>query len=60
MKNMNRFLIKKMPKLNIGHGKRGDAMGYAEFKNKYNGKYIDVDNQYGAQCLMGFGTEILY
>lgn len=25
-------------------------MNYKEFKNKYNGKYIDVDNQFGAQC----------
>lgn len=25
-------------------------MTYQEFKNKYNEKYIDVDNQYGAQC----------
>ena len=25
-------------------------MTYIEFRDKYNGKYIDVDNQYGAQC----------
>ena len=25
-------------------------MTYTEFKKKYNGKYIDVDNQYGPQC----------
>lgn len=25
-------------------------MTYNEFRDKYKGKYIDVDNQYGAQC----------
>lgn len=25
-------------------------MTYVEFRNKYNGKYIDYDGQYGAQC----------
>lgn len=28
-------------------------MGYAEFKKKYEGKYIDYDGQYGAQCRAG-------
>ena len=28
-------------------------MTYQEFKDKYNGKYIDYDKQYGSQCLMG-------
>lgn len=25
-------------------------MTYQEFKNKYNGKFVDYDGQYGAQC----------
>ena len=31
-------------------------MTYQEFKNKYNGKYIDFDGAYGCQCRLGFST----
>jgi hypothetical protein len=35
-------------------------MSYIEFRDKYMGKYIDVDGQYGAQCRLGSRTKILY
>jgi hypothetical protein len=35
-------------------------MTYIEFKEKYNGKFVDYDGQYGSQCQLGFGANVFY
>lgn len=35
-------------------------MTYKEFRDKYNGKWVDYDGAYGCQCRLGSRRKIFY